>query len=69
MEEFATGERDAMSDTPRTDEFWLERKRRPSDTAWLKYARTLERELAEVMARFAEADKRMSTDRETASNE
>jgi len=37
-----------MSDTPRTDAFWFERSRRPSDVAWLKYARLLERELAEA---------------------
>jgi hypothetical protein len=36
-----------VSNTPRTDAFWFERNRRPSDAAWLRYARTLERELAE----------------------
>ena len=34
-----------MSDTPRTDEFFYERARGPGVYAWLRYARTIEREL------------------------
>ena len=40
-----------MSDTPRTDDFYYERSRIPSDRAWLKYARQLERELAAANAK------------------
>ena len=39
-----------MSDTPRTDEFFYERARRPGVYAWLKYARTIERELTDSNA-------------------
>ena len=46
-----------MSDTPRTDEFYYERHNRPSDGAWLKYARQLERELVALPAKLAEAER------------
>ncbi len=39
-----------MSDTPRTDEFFHERARRPGVYAWLIYARTIERELTDSNA-------------------
>jgi len=39
-----------VSDTPRTDEFFYERARRPGVYAWLKYARTIERELTDSNA-------------------
>ncbi len=39
-----------MSDTPRTDEFFYERARGPGVYAWLKYARTIERELTDSNA-------------------
>jgi plasmid stabilization system protein ParE len=39
-----------VSDTPRTDEFFYERARRPGVNAWLRYARTIERELTDSNA-------------------
>ena len=49
-----------MSDTPRTDEFFYERARGPGVYAWLRYARTIERELdaakAALDAALAEPD-------------
>jgi hypothetical protein len=39
-----------VSDTPRTDEFFYERARGPGVYAWLKYARTIERELTDSNA-------------------
>jgi hypothetical protein len=49
-----------VSDTPRTDEFFYERARGPGVYAWLRYARTIERELdaakAALDAALAEPD-------------
>lgn len=42
--------------TPRTDEFYYERNRRPSDGAWLKYARRLERDLAAAQSALKAAE-------------
>jgi tryptophan 2,3-dioxygenase len=39
-----------VSDTPRPDEFFYERARGPGVYAWLKYARTIERELTDSNA-------------------
>jgi hypothetical protein len=39
-----------VTDTPRTDEFFYERARRPGVNAWLRYARTIERELDAALA-------------------